>query len=56
MSVVCLSSELFFLLAIVPAHRLAQQFGGSGKDIHEIVLGFIRIPRRRLILPGDDSF
>jgi transcriptional regulator with XRE-family HTH domain len=28
----------------------------SAKDIHEIVLGFIRIPRRRLILPGDDSF
>ena len=28
----------------------------SAKDIHEIVLGFIRIPRRRLNLPGDDSF
>jgi len=28
----------------------------SAKDIHEIVLGFIRTPRHRLILPGDDSF
>ncbi len=28
----------------------------STKDIHEIVLEFIRIPKRRLFLSGDDLF
>jgi transcriptional regulator with XRE-family HTH domain len=27
----------------------------STKDIHEIILGYIRIPKRGIILPGDDS-
>jgi transcriptional regulator with XRE-family HTH domain len=28
----------------------------SAKDIHEIILGYIRIPKRGLSLPSDDLF
>jgi transcriptional regulator with XRE-family HTH domain len=28
----------------------------STKDIHEIILGYVRMPKRRLILPGDAHF
>jgi transcriptional regulator with XRE-family HTH domain len=28
----------------------------SAKDLHEIILGYIQIPKRHLILPGDARF